>query len=132
MITVKDLKVVAKARLKDAHILYSYKRYDAATYLCGYSVELALKAKICNTLNWKGFPENNREFQNRQSLKTHDLDTLLMFFGIEDKIKNHFLAEWSVVSSWKPENRYKPVGSESKSGTEDMINAVTVLLQVIK
>lgn len=60
MITVKDLKAVAKARLKDAHILYSYKRYDAATYLCGYSVELALKAKICNTLNWKGFPENNR------------------------------------------------------------------------
>lgn len=132
MITVKNLKEIAKARLKDAEILYDNKRYDASAYLCGYSVELALKAKICNTLKWTGFPESSREFQNRQSLKTHDLDTLLMFSGIEDKIKNYFLTEWSVVSSWKPENRYKPVGSENKSATEDMINAVTVLLRAIR
>jgi len=62
MTTKNELRTLARARLKDAQILFTAKRYDAATYLCGYAVELALKARICQTLGWTFFPETNKEF----------------------------------------------------------------------
>ena len=45
-----ELRKIAKARLKDAEALLAAHRYDGAIYLCGYAVELALKARICQTL----------------------------------------------------------------------------------
>jgi hypothetical protein len=42
MITTKDLRSIAKARLKDAEVLSDAKRYDGAVYLCGYAVEINL------------------------------------------------------------------------------------------
>ncbi|MEN8215647.1 MAG: HEPN domain-containing protein [Pseudomonadota bacterium] len=62
MTTITELITLARARLKDAQILFAAKRYDAATYLCGYAIELALKARICQTLGWTCFPETNKEF----------------------------------------------------------------------
>ena len=50
MATTTELRALARARLKEAQILFAAKRYDAATYLCGYAVEMALKARICKTL----------------------------------------------------------------------------------
>jgi len=34
---------------------------DGATYLCGYAVEVALKFRICLTLNWPEFPSTGGE-----------------------------------------------------------------------
>jgi hypothetical protein len=62
MTTKTELRALAKARIKEAHILFDAKRYDAATYLCGYAVELSLKARICQTLGYTNFPETNKEF----------------------------------------------------------------------
>ncbi|OQY56397.1 MAG: hypothetical protein DRR08_31475 [Candidatus Parabeggiatoa sp. nov. 2] len=62
MATITELRTLARARLKEAQILFLAKRYDAATYLGGYAVELALKARICKTLGWTNFPETNKEF----------------------------------------------------------------------
>ena len=73
-------------------MLLRAKRFDGAFYLCGYSVELALKARICRTLKWSGFPQTGQEFQGLQSVKTHDLEVLLRFSGIEDRIKRKHLA----------------------------------------
>ncbi len=87
MISIQELKRIASARLKDAEILYQGKRYDGAVYLCGYAVELTLKAKICKILKWSGFPSTNSEFQGLQSFKTHRLDLLLSLSGQEGKIK---------------------------------------------
>ena len=56
MIPIRELKKLVSARLKDAEVLYKGKRYDGAVYLCGYAVELILKAKICKTLRWPEFP----------------------------------------------------------------------------
>jgi hypothetical protein len=131
MILPTELKRIAKARLKDSQILFNNKRYDASTYLCGYSIELALKAKICRKLNWDGFPQANREFENCKCLKTHDMEVLLMFSGLQEKIKLHYNAEWSIISLWSSENRYKPVGTETRQTTEDMLSAVSTLLKVI-
>jgi len=57
-----ELRTLARARLKDAQILFAATRYDIATYVCGYAVEMALKARICHTLGWTNFPETNKEF----------------------------------------------------------------------
>lgn len=52
MITASALTRLARARLADARALLQAKRYDGAVYLGGYVVEMALKARICRTLQW--------------------------------------------------------------------------------
>ena len=71
MIATNDLKSTARARLRDAEVLLKAKRFEGAFYLCGYSVELALKTRSCRALKWPGFPETNKEFEGLQSIKTH-------------------------------------------------------------
>jgi hypothetical protein len=104
------------------------QRYDGAIYLCGYAVELSLKARICKTLKWTGFPSSNKEFEKYKSFKTHDLDVLLHLAGIEDRIKTQLLAEWSTVVQWDPESRYEPVGSASSSDAQKMVISTKALL----
>ena len=83
MIGTDELITIARERLNDAETLLNANRFEVAVNLCGYSIEIALKHKICKTLNWAGFPSTNREFENYRSLITHDLDVLLSFTGIE-------------------------------------------------
>lgn len=58
-----EFRKLAQARIKDAEVLYANRRYAGAVYLCGYAVELALKARICHTLKWLEFPETPKEMQ---------------------------------------------------------------------
>lgn len=83
MISREQLGRLAKARLTDAQVLYKAGRFDGAFYLCGYAIELALKARICRTLKWPEFPETNQEFRPLQSFRTHDLAVLLRLSGRE-------------------------------------------------
>ncbi|MBS1789482.1 MAG: HEPN domain-containing protein [Acidobacteria bacterium] len=92
-----ELNRIAKGRLKDANVLFNAGRYDGAIYLCGYAVETALKARICSTLKWPGFPSTRREFEGYQSFRTHDLEVLLHLSGAEEKIKTKHFVEWSIV-----------------------------------
>jgi HEPN domain-containing protein len=131
MIPVKELKIIAKARLKDAEALLSTGRYEGSVYLCGYAVELALKARICQVLRWIEFPSTRGDFSNYQSLKTHDLDVLLHFSGKEDRIKKLYLTEWSAVSQWNPESRYKISGSINKMAAQEMIVSTKTLMRIL-
>ena len=131
MIDRKDLKKMSKARLKDAEVLLLGKRYDGAVYICGYAVETALKAKVCRTLKWQEFPESRKEFTNLKSFKTHNLDVLLLLSGVETKIKSQYLIDWSIVTQWDPEVRYKPIGSAKKSDVQDMIKATKSLMKIL-
>src|SRR5688500_326916 len=110
MIAATDLRSIARARLRDAQVLLRAKRFDGAFYLCGYAVEVALKARICRTLKWSGFPDAAHDFRGLQSLKTHDLEILLRLSGVEARVKTKHLAEWSAVLDWNPEKRYQPIG----------------------
>ncbi len=129
MLKTQDVTRLARARLRDAKILFDAKRYDGALYLCGYAVELALKARICKTLKWHGYPEKGGEFNNLQSLKVHDLDVLLRFTGREAIVKSRFLAEWSSVAEWSPEARYRPVGSATRDEARLMLGAAAILVK---
>lgn len=132
MISRGDLRRLAQARLRDAEVLFASGRHDGAAYLCGYAIELVLKARICRQLKWAGFPETRREFEGFQSFRTHNLDVLLRLTGLEAKVKSAHVAEWSIVATWEPEVRYRPVGSITRQDARDMIDATRHLLGVVR
>lgn len=131
MLTRVELRKIARARIKDAETLFQANRYEGAVYLCGYAVEIALKARICGTLRWAGYPSTNAEFKNFQSFKIHSLDVLLSLSGVERKVKTNFLAAWSGVAAWAPEARYKPIGSVTRREANLMIRSAKTLLGVL-
>ena len=132
MISVQELKKIASARIEDAEALYQNKRFDGAVYLCGYAVELTLKARICKTLKWSGFPSTKSEFQLLQSFKTHRLDLLLSLSGQESKIKTGYLADWSIVANWDSETRYSIIGTISRTEASDMIESAKTIVKALK
>lgn len=131
MISRSELRRIAVARLNDADCLLQAKRFDGAIYLCGYSVEVGLKLRICKTLKWPGFPETSSEFQGLQSYKTHDFDILLRLSGVEDRVKTQCFAEWSDLKPWKPELRYAKTGTASATSAQMMIRAAKSILKIL-
>jgi len=131
VILIDELQAIAQARLEDAKVLLANDRVDGAGYVCGYAVELALKARISRTLNWVGFPEKRAEFENLLSFKTHKLDVLLALSGQEQRIKSDHLIEWTAVATWDPEVRYKSVGKAQRPEVELMIQSAEGLLGVL-
>ena len=97
MIPVAELDNIARARIEDAKALLTSGRFDGAIYLCGYAVEVALKARICRTLNWAEFPSTGGEFQAYRSFQTHELDVLLRLSGQEARLKQNHFASWNAV-----------------------------------
>jgi hypothetical protein len=128
MILVSDLDQVATARLEDAKALLVAGRPDGAIYLCGYAIEIALKARICRQLNWPAFPSTRTEFAPLKSFQTHNLDTLLQLSGQEAKIKQALFPDWNVVSTWNPEFRYDVVGKATPQSASSMIDSVVALM----
>lgn len=132
MITKSELSKIARARLRDAEVLYAGSRYDGAIYLCGYAVEITLKARSCKTLKWVGFPSTKKDFEGFQSFRTHRLDVLLSLSGQEDKIKSMFLADWSIVAKWDTETRYTPIGTATQKDAFDMIESSKVIIKALR
>jgi HEPN domain-containing protein len=131
MISRAELRTIVRERLKDASALLRAERYDAAIYMAGYVVELALKERVCRTLRWSGFPQTRGEFQDYQSFRTHDLEVLISLTGIEDRIRSRYLAEWGTVSEWNPEMRYNSTGAFTQTDAEDFVTAARTLLRVV-
>lgn len=131
MITRSDLTKTAWAHLRDAGILYRRGSYDGASYLCGYAMEIALKARICRTLRWSDFPSTPGEFQNVKSVQTHNFEALLLFTGLENRIKSLQYLQWGKAKTWNPEQRYNPVGTQTITDAADMIAASRTLLEIL-
>lgn len=131
MIRVAELDSIARARIEDAKALLAAGRFDGATYLCGYAVEVALKARICRVLNWAEFPSTGGEFQAYRSFQTHDLDVLLRLSGQEERIRLNHFPLWNAVAVWKAESRYNVVGSAQQADVIAMIRATEELLAVL-
>lgn len=128
MILPSDLRDIAQARLDDADALLQAGRFDGSVYVCGYAVEIALKARICDCLKWQGYPGTNAEFKGYISFRTHDLEVLLHLSGAETPIKELFLLEWSIVLKWDPDVRYRAIGSASSQTASAMLAAAHTLL----
>ena len=131
MIAAAELRRIADAKLADAVDLYRLGRYDSSIYLCGYAVELALKARICDTLGWAGYPEARGEFHHLQSFRTHDLGMLLHLSGQETRIVSDFSGAWSEVLKWNSAARYLAAGSTNRDNCLKMLDAVALLVEEI-
>jgi hypothetical protein len=135
MISQPDLVTTANSYLRAARLLNrkDSSSPDASVYLCGYAVEIALKARICITLNWPGYPSEKKEFEGYTSFQTHNLGRLLRLSGVETRIISDpiLLIEWSIVLKWNPEQRYNPVGTKTAIDAEDMIEATKKILRVL-
>jgi len=124
MATREELKALARLRLKEAEALFEAGLYDGCAYLCGYVVELALKARICATLSIDDYPERDRL---RGAFFVHDFDDLKLLAGMEKELtagRPALLANWSIASKWKPERRYEAEGSYDRSAAEEILSAV--------
>ena len=132
MIVHAELATAARSYLRAARLLNrkDSDSPDAAAYLCGYAVEIALKVRICLTLGWSGYPETGGEFRDFASFKTHNLGVLLRLSGREKQIKGKatLLTAWSVVRSWNPEQRYDRIGTRTAVDARDMTEAAKRLL----
>ena len=131
MILVAELDNIARARIEDAKALLVAGRFDGATYLCGYAVELALKSRICRTLNWPDFPSTGGEFEPYRSFQTHDLNVLLRLSGQEVRIKRNHFALWNAVAAWKVESRYNVAGTAGQRRATTMIQAAEALVVIL-
>ena len=131
MIAIADLRELAEARLLDANVLFAHGRFDSAYYLCGYAVELALKARICMTLNWEGYPEKRSDFEDFGSFRTHKLTALLTLSGQEDRITTEYADDWSSLINWNPEVRYRVMGRVDPAAVAAMLASAERFLRVI-
>ncbi|MBI4310885.1 MAG: HEPN domain-containing protein [Chloroflexi bacterium] len=131
MLTIAELRRMAQARLRDAEVLLGRGRSDGAVYLCGYAVEMALKARICRTLRWEGFPETGSEFRDFQSFRTHDLEVLLHMSGVEQNVLSRFPSQWASVATWSPDRRYFPIGTTSPGEAANMVEAARVIVRAL-
>lgn len=132
MPSVETLRTLSVARMDDARALLSAGRNEGAIYLCGYAIELALKARICETLGWTRFPDTGREVADYRSLRTHDLDVLLNLSGVRNRILSGSRQDWETVSKWRPELRYAPAGADAElPPAAVMIPAAALLLEAL-
>ncbi len=145
MIPIGIFKSLITNKIKDSKALKINRRFQSSLYMAGYAVELALKYKICNTLNFnQGFPETKTELSTYlniiispqpfsiklSDIKNHDLNKLLFYSGVELKIRASYLQEWNVISQWNPEDRYKKV-RVIETQAANFIKAATKIIKEI-
>jgi len=124
MATREQLQELARLRLREAEALFAAGFYDGCAYLCGYVVELALKARICATLSINSYPERSRL---KPAFLIHELDDLKLLAGMENEFtlahQSRF-NNWSIASKWKPERRYEPEGTYSQADAQEILDAI--------
>jgi hypothetical protein len=125
MPTRQELKDLAALRLTEAEALYAAGLYDGVSYLCGYVVELALKARICRLLSAAQYPETG---VYKQVYTTHNFDQLLFLAGLSPKMTPatadpDLFTNWSLATRWGPERRYKPFGTYTQQNALDLLDA---------
>ena len=128
---------LGERRLAEAKALLQNDFCEGALYLAGYSIELFLKAKICELLRIpnlfdEAFSSNDikaRDF--RKPFYTHDLAILLYYSGLSEKFLDEkaqnqaFAKNWELLSeTWNENCRYKICGSFSTRDTQRSIAAI--------
>lgn len=128
-LTPAKLRRMANGKLADARALFSQRRFSGAHYNCGYAVEFALKATICQNLKWKSY-QTGKGFE---TFKTHNLEILLQLTGRNGRVKargSQNLAAWSAIGKWNPEDRYHPAKIK-KNDAALMIKGAQKLLKIL-
>lgn len=153
MKTVEQIKELARTRLEEAEILCNNGKYDGAFYLAGYSVELMLKAKICQHLDIDDLFDEDAGIEIsekvkvkaavktvRDSVKSHDLSVLFIYSGLAKKFQQAKANQWELMETygllislvqakeyklWSEQARYLPIGTNNRIG-------VMLLIKLLK
>jgi hypothetical protein len=133
MLTLGDMRRLARERVAEAALLVRAERYDTGVYLCGYAVEVSLKARICRTLRWSEFPNEPQEWKRHHSfLKVHDLELLSHWSGCGLELTKPPVREhWLEVTAWNPEMRYKLSGVVNRAESLRMLRAARALIDLL-
>ena len=129
MQAAEEIKRLAHERLQEAVILCDNDKYDGAFYLAGYSVELMLKAKVCEHLGIDNLFDNRCSIQGiadvRKAAKTHDIAVLLILSGLRNAFevaKTHAqLFDASGQCTWNEQIRYCSVGTQKVETVRELI-----------
>ncbi len=119
-LTRAELQDLASLRLEEAEALFSAGKFDGCVYLCGYVVELALKAIVCRTLAVDEYPET-------KAFKVHDFDTLVLFAGLHntvDGLSGELKTNWSLITKWESTVRYALRNTYDESAAQNWLIAL--------
>jgi HEPN domain-containing protein len=121
--TRADFQRLSEEKLADAKALLRAKRYSAAYYIAGYSVECALKACIARQTKRYDFPDKKRAIDSY----SHNVEQLIGVAGVnvdldrDVKQNERFKANWASVREWNSEVRYE---RHSRKEAEDLVGAL--------
>ena len=113
----KDLKRIARVRLKEASILLKNRHYAGAYYLAGYCIECAIKACIAKQVKRFEFPDKDLANQ----AWSHDLEKLIGIAGLKQALQEDMKANsaielnWAIIKDWKESYRYEPKITKSQA-----------------
>jgi HEPN domain-containing protein len=119
----KELKELARIRLKEARVLLKTGNYNGAYYLCGYVIECALKACIAKQTMKYDFPDKTTVNKSY----SHNLTELLGTAGLENPKKDErksnpkLRINWTVVKDWDASSRYEKHGPKEAN---DLYSAI--------
>lgn len=132
MATRLQFQEMAESKIFEAEVLLVNGLDDGAFYLCGYAVEFALKAAICNRMGIEMFENVAIVRDISKSFKIHRLNDLVILASLwpifeESKSADQGLnGAWSLISGWSEQKRYDN-GCDHDTAN-DFIEAVKVFM----
>lgn len=133
--------------MDEADDLLGIGRVDAAFYLAGYAIEMALKAAICKTLDQPDFYKPDRTLKSVRivqdkvfkEFKTHNYSDLLVLSGLSNKLDDAMALDglleraWQLIGriKWSENDRYE-IGRISLSEALDFVDAVKLVTKWIR
>ena len=106
-----ELQKLSTERIEDARVLLAEKRWPAAYYLAGYSLECGLKSCVLTYIERTGIIFEDRKYAEK--CWTHDIDELVRQAGLtveRDKaagINLNLGHNWSIVKDWSESSQYR-------------------------
>ena len=133
-----EIRKMSKQRLKAAEILITYDMPEDAFYLAGHSVELSLKARLCEHFN---FPNlfNLNEYNSdtpipnigniKKITQIHNLDELMLLCGLYFKFTAFIQTAPEILDNiilirTFNDIRYKKIGSINTEKVKQIISFI--------
>ncbi|WP_026859785.1 hypothetical protein [Jeotgalicoccus psychrophilus] len=118
-----DLKSNSINKMKTLNILYDADQYSDVTKEGGIVLEFSFKYLICKNLNSNYFPSDKK-------YRSHNLEKLLIFSGIEQYLKvesakdEKFQANWLYIKNWNINLRYESVDKFKKMDAAETLEVL--------
>lgn len=118
-----EFQRTAVTKCDDAQLLFANGRFSSAYYLFGYTVEMALKARIARRFLADSLPEKRLVIETY----SHDVERLLYLAHLGEEFQAALRAEprlegaWRTVLEWTPDSRYIDVGQARCTSLRDAV-----------